>query len=104
MQSHSMLAWTIRADARLWLREFCWWEEPMPETVVHFQLRMPPQLHEKLASRAKGGRVSLNALIVGILDRTTHESEQHAVEAAPVGQSAAAPPIDATRAISITGA
>ena len=25
----------------------------MPETVVHFQIRMPPVMHERLASRAR---------------------------------------------------
>ena len=39
----------------------------MPETVVHFQIRMPPALHERLASRAREDRASLNALIVAIL-------------------------------------
>jgi len=42
----------------------------MPETVVHFQIRMPPILHEKLASWAKDEKSSLNALIVGILERS----------------------------------
>lgn len=41
----------------------------MPETVVHFQIRMPPDLHERLASRAKDEKASLNALVVGILER-----------------------------------
>lgn len=39
----------------------------MPETVVHFQIRMPPSLHENLASRAREEKTSLNALIVGVL-------------------------------------
>ena len=39
----------------------------MPETVVHFQLRMPPVVHEQLASWAKDDRNSLNALIVSLL-------------------------------------
>ena len=39
----------------------------MPETVVHFQIRMPPPLHEHLASRAREEKASLNALIVAIL-------------------------------------
>ena len=47
----------------------------MPETVVHFQIRMPPSLHEQLASWAKEDKVSLNALIVGSLDKA---GEQHA--------------------------
>jgi len=41
----------------------------MPESVVHFQIRMPPQQHEKLASWAKEDKVSLNLLVVGILER-----------------------------------
>ena len=41
----------------------------MPETVVHFQIRMPPDLHERLASRAKEEKASLNALVVGILEQ-----------------------------------
>lgn len=39
----------------------------MPETVVHFQIRMPPAMHERLASRSRDERVSLNALIVMLL-------------------------------------
>jgi predicted HicB family RNase H-like nuclease len=50
----------------------------MPETVVHFQIRMPPALHEQLASWAKEDKASLNALIVGLLEKAI---EQH--EAAP---------------------
>jgi predicted HicB family RNase H-like nuclease len=41
----------------------------MPETVVHFQIRMPPVLHEQLASWAKEDKASLNALIVGLLEK-----------------------------------
>ena len=39
----------------------------MPETVVHFQIRMPPSLHERLASWAREEKHSLNALIVSLL-------------------------------------
>lgn len=39
----------------------------MPETVVHFQIRMPPPLHEHLASRARDEKASLNALLVSLL-------------------------------------
>lgn len=39
----------------------------MPETVVHFQIRMPPTLHEQLASWAREDKTSLNALVVSIL-------------------------------------
>ena len=41
----------------------------MPETVVHFQIRMPPILHEQLASWAKEDRESLNLLVVRILEQ-----------------------------------
>lgn len=39
----------------------------MPETVVHFQIRMPPSMHERMASRARDEKSSLNALIVSLL-------------------------------------
>ena len=39
----------------------------MPETVVHFQVRMSPGLHERLARRARDEKLSLNALVVGLL-------------------------------------
>ena len=54
----------------------------MPETVVHFQIRMPPVLHEQLASWAKEDKASLNALIVGILERAiaVHEGKAPAKE------------------------
>ncbi len=41
----------------------------MPETVVHFQIRMPPHLHEQLASWAKEDKASLNLLVVGLLEK-----------------------------------
>jgi predicted HicB family RNase H-like nuclease len=49
----------------------------MPETVVHFQIRMPPVLHEQLASWAKEDKASLNALIVGLLEKAI---ESHSVK------------------------
>lgn len=52
-----------------------WRSSSMPETVVHFQIRMPPVLHEQLASWAKEDKASLNALIVGILERAIAEHE-----------------------------
>ncbi len=51
-------------------------ESSMPETVVHFQIRMPPVLHEQLASWAKEDKASLNALIVGILERAIEKHEE----------------------------
>jgi len=57
----------------------------MPETVVHFQIRMPPVLHEQLASWAKDDKASLNALIVGILEKAIEQHEKVArfVETGP---------------------
>ena len=48
----------------------------MPETVVHFQIRMPPSLHEQLASWAKEDKASLNALIVGLLEKAAEQHEK----------------------------
>ena len=39
----------------------------MPETVVHFQIRMPPVLHERPASWAMDKKTSLNATVVTFL-------------------------------------
>jgi predicted HicB family RNase H-like nuclease len=50
----------------------------MPETVVHFQIRMPPALHEQLASWAKEDKASLNALIVGLLEKAIEHHEAKA--------------------------
>jgi len=49
----------------------------MPETVVHFQIRMPPGLHEKLASRAKDDKESLNGLVVEILQEALKDHESN---------------------------
>ena len=53
----------------------------MPETVVHFQIRMPPPVHERLASMAIEEKKSLNAVVVGILAKALEEHEA-AVEGA----------------------
>jgi predicted HicB family RNase H-like nuclease len=62
-------------------------EHTMPETVVHFQIRIAPDLHEKLASWAKGDRVSLNALVVETLQKAlkTHQSDNRATKR-PIAQ------------------
>jgi predicted HicB family RNase H-like nuclease len=49
----------------------------VPETVVHFQIRMPPVTHERLASRARAEKISLNALIVALM---TEALERRGVE------------------------
>jgi hypothetical protein len=54
----------------------------MPETVVHFQIRMPPDMHERLASWAKTDKASLNQLIVDILERAVEGREAQTVGAA----------------------
>jgi len=56
-------------------------ETPMPETVVHFQVRMPPHLHEKLASWAKEDKASLNMLVVGILEKAMTNRSAELAEA-----------------------
>jgi len=61
-------------------------EVPMPETVVHFQVRMPPHLHEQLASWAKEDKASLNMLVVGILEKAM---EDHKPELAGSGSGKA---------------
>jgi predicted HicB family RNase H-like nuclease len=58
----------------------------MPESVVHFQIRMPPQQHEKLASWAKDEKVSLNLLVVGILEKAIEHRKAEA--SAPKGATA----------------
>lgn len=54
----------------------------MAETVVHFQIRMPPKIHESLASWAKDDKASMNALIVGLLERAidTHANPEEKSE------------------------
>jgi predicted HicB family RNase H-like nuclease len=59
----------------------------MPETVVHFQIRMPPHLHENLASRARLEKTSLNALIVSILQQEDDRSGRE-VTGEPPGATA----------------
>jgi predicted HicB family RNase H-like nuclease len=60
----------------------------MPESVVHFQIRMPPQQHERLATWAKEDKLSLNLLVVGILEKAM---ERHNAESATAKSSPAHP-------------
>jgi len=53
----------------------------MPETVVHFQVRMPPDIHERLASWAKADKASLNQLVVDILEKALERREGESVGA-----------------------
>jgi predicted HicB family RNase H-like nuclease len=53
----------------------------MPETVVHFQVRMPPDMHERLASWAKADKASLNQLVVDILEKAVERREGESVGA-----------------------
>lgn len=55
----------------------------MPETVVHFQIRMPPHLHESLASRAMAEKSSLNGLVVSILREAVERREAEARASSP---------------------
>ena len=52
----------------------------MPESVVHFVIRMPPPHYERLVSWAKDDHASLNALVVEILQKalTDHVSDEEA--------------------------
>ncbi len=54
----------------------------MPETVVHFQIRMPPVVHEQLASWAKDEKNSLNALIVSLLVESAARRDAETTRAA----------------------
>jgi len=49
----------------------------MPETVVHFQIRMPPDFHERLVSWAKDDKESINALVVEILEKAVKDHESN---------------------------
>jgi len=54
----------------------------MPETVVHFQIRMPPDIHERLATWAKADKASLNQLVVDVLKKAVEHREAQPVGAA----------------------
>jgi predicted HicB family RNase H-like nuclease len=58
----------------------------MPETVVHFQIRMPPDLHERLATWAKEDKASLNMLVVGILEKAVEHRGAPTASNGPTGQ------------------
>jgi hypothetical protein len=53
----------------------------MPETVVHFQIRMPPDMYERLASWAKADKASLNQLVVDVLKKAVEIREGQPVGA-----------------------
>jgi hypothetical protein len=48
----------------------------MPQTVVLIQVRMPPALHEKLASLAQDNRESLNTVVVRLLTAAAEALEE----------------------------
>jgi predicted HicB family RNase H-like nuclease len=50
----------------------------MPTTVVHFQIRIPPALHEGLSSLAKEHKASLNALVVETLQKAVRDHQTDA--------------------------
>ena len=47
----------------------------MPETVVHFVVRMSPALHARLASLATERKESFNAMVVAILRAAAEERD-----------------------------
>jgi len=44
-----------------------------PKPVTHFGVHMPPHVHEKLADWAKEANASINALMVGILQKAVDQ-------------------------------
>jgi len=60
----------------------------MPETVVHFQIRMPPSSHETLASRARNEKRSLNVLIVSLLTQAVERRTELRAKAPEKGEPA----------------
>ncbi|QDV35320.1 Arc family DNA-binding protein [Tautonia plasticadhaerens] len=55
----------------------------MPESVVHFVVRMPSALHEKLSSRAMEEKASLNAMIVAILRKIMERPKPNGQSSTP---------------------
>lgn len=62
----------------------------MPETVVHFQIRIHPAVYEQLSSWAKDGKESLNALVVRTLKEAVERREGKPAKPAPLLKSAKA--------------
>lgn len=56
----------------------------MPETVVHFQIRIHPAVYEELSSWAKEGKESLNALVVRTLKEAVERRGHKAAKPTPV--------------------
>jgi hypothetical protein len=56
----------------------------MPETVVHFQIRIHPATYEQLASWAKEGKESLNALVVRILKEASEHRDTKPAKPSPL--------------------
>ena len=63
----------------------------MPETVVHFQIRMAPELHQRLANWAKDDKASLNALVVTILEGASAQHQGQPAAAASAGGKSTRP-------------
>ena len=49
----------------------------MPDTVVNYQIRMPPDLYDEMASWAEEVKASLNALVVELLQKALEVRETH---------------------------
>jgi hypothetical protein len=60
----------------------------MPETVVHFQIRIHPAAYEQLATWAKDGKESLNALVVRLLKDAVDQREKKPAKPAGLIKSA----------------
>jgi hypothetical protein len=56
----------------------------MPETVVHFQIRIHPGTYEELATWARDGKDSLNALVVRILKEAVDRREAKTTKPNPL--------------------
>lgn len=39
-----------------------------PDKVINFQIRMPPELHERLVKRADSDKLSRNVLVLNVIE------------------------------------
>ena len=77
----------------------------MPETVVHFQIRMPPVLHERLASWAIDKKISLNAAVVTFLKEALERRKLGfgAGQQGPIFRLSLFVPLPLTRTVKLRG-
>ncbi|HEV3164799.1 MAG TPA: toxin-antitoxin system HicB family antitoxin [Isosphaeraceae bacterium] len=62
----------------------------MPETVVHFQIRIHPAVYDQLSSWAKESKESLNALVVRTLKDAVDQRDAKPAKASSLLKSAKA--------------